>query len=126
MSNHVLSTTGVSAEEALAMSQELDAWSETLPSYFQIHRDVSCHHKWYLFARVKLWWRFWNMKIILFRHILLRNAKKDVEEELPPEIGVVDAKCREACVAAAHSTITSIHNFLDGIVVTRFVGWYAM
>ena len=126
MSNHVLSTTGVSAEEALAMNQELDTWSETLPPYFQINREVSCHFKWYLFARERLWWRIWNMKIILFRHILLRNSKKDTEEEPPVEIRVVDAKCREACVDAAHATITSIHSFLDGIAPTRFVGWYAM
>jgi len=66
------------------------------------------------------------MKIILFRHILLRNSKKDTEEEPPVEIRVVDAKCREACVDAAHATITSIHSFLDGIAPTRFVGWYAM
>jgi len=126
MSNRLLSATGVPAEDALAMNKDLDAWSETLPPYFEMDRKVSCRYKWYLFAKTRLWWRFWNMKIIIFRHILLRSAMRDKGEEPQSTPNPADAKCRETCIAAAHESIISIHNFLDGVAPSKFVGWYAM
>ncbi len=44
------------------MNQALDAWSLTLPPYFQLEQQPSSGEQWYLFARSRLWWRLWNLK----------------------------------------------------------------
>lgn len=126
IANRLLSTRGVSFDEALSMNQELEAWSLTLPSYFQLQGEVPSTEQWYLFARSRLWWRFWNLKIVLFRQILLRRAVNSNGHTQTFPLSAGDDKCRDICIDAAHSTILSIHSFLEQCELTRLVGWYAM
>ncbi|KAL7773166.1 hypothetical protein CFE70_003130 [Pyrenophora teres f. teres 0-1] len=74
ISNRLLAEPGLSAEAALALNTSMDAWTHTVPSYFQLSYTSHITTRWYIFARSRLWWRFWNLKIIVFRQILLRQA----------------------------------------------------
>ncbi|KAK8093349.1 GAL4-transcription factor [Apiospora hydei] len=127
ISNRLLLSTGVSVEEALIHNNTLDAWSKTLPPYFQPDRDVPCREEWYLFAKPRLWWRFWNLKIILFRQIVLKRA---IERHQGPASTFApnnqDNLCRDIGVDAAHSTVVSIHQYLNNCIHTRLVSWYSV
>ncbi|KAL2017231.1 hypothetical protein VTK56DRAFT_2390 [Thermocarpiscus australiensis] len=126
ISNRLLSPAGVSTDEALAMNQALDTWSRTLPPYFQLDQDLASSQPWYVFARSRLWWRFWNLKIILFRQILLKRAIARTRN-VPARASHKDEdKCRDICVGAAHSTVLSIQSYLEQAALTRLAGWYSM
>lgn len=104
----------------------MDKWTTTLPSYFQIGIVPSCHHRWFLFARARIWWRFWNLKIIVFRHILLRRAileRSQAPNQAAQSMADID-ECQRICVDAARSTIVSISQYSES-VLTRLEGWYA-
>ncbi|KAI0475409.1 lactose regulatory protein LAC9 [Xylariaceae sp. FL0804] len=126
ISNHLLSPTGVSLEEALAMNKTLDEWSETVSPYFQLSNPVPSQDHWYLFARSRLWWRFWNMKIILFRHILLERVIDQSKGIAQPTADGVRRDCRAIGISAARSTVSSIHDYLNHGALDRLVRWYAM
>ncbi|KAK8078595.1 GAL4-transcription factor [Apiospora saccharicola] len=127
ISNRLLLSTGVSVEEALIHNNTLDTWSKTLPPYFQPDRDVPCREEWYLFAKPRLWWRLWNLKIILFRQIVLKRA---IERHQGPASTYApnnqDNLCRDIGVDAAHSTVVSIHQYLNNCIHTRLVSWYSV
>lgn len=126
IANRLLSPEGISLDEAVAMNQVLDSWSQTLPRYFQLDSEPCAGEQWYLFARNRLWWRFWNLKIILFRQILLRRAMSRTSRAPAPPLNAGDDRCRDICVDAAHCTVLSIQTYLGGNELTRVVGWYAM
>ncbi|KAH7067330.1 fungal-specific transcription factor domain-containing protein, partial [Paraphoma chrysanthemicola] len=123
ISNRLLAEPGLTAETALSFGTVMDTWAQTLPSYFRPESPPSCQHRWYLFARSRLWWRYWNLKIILFRHILLRRA---IGRGTIPDVLLQSQQeeCKRICVDAAHSTIASIYQYsTQGL--TRLEGWYA-
>ncbi|PVH94825.1 hypothetical protein DM02DRAFT_538639, partial [Periconia macrospinosa] len=124
ISNRLLADPGLSAEAALAINASIDAWILTLPPYFQLTHDPSCQMRWYLFARARLWWRIWNLKIIVFRHILLRRAVAERSFSSGQIPHSSHEQCKRFCVEAAHSTIVSIHNYSTQNL-TRLEGWYA-
>jgi transcriptional regulatory protein GAL4 len=125
ISNRLLAGSGVSSDEALRLNQSLEEWRKTLPSYFGLGLDVPVQYDWYLFARARLWWRFWNLQIILFRQIVLRRAMKRSQGSLPSASMEIDNKCRDVAVQAAQATIVSIHEFLGQVTITRLINWYA-
>lgn len=128
-SNRLLSTAGVSMEEALAMSQALDAWSETLPPFFQPRlMDVASSEQWYLFTRARLWWRVWNLKIIMLRQVLLKRAieRRGKESSGFVHHSPVDDKGSDMAIDAAHLTIESINGYLETAALTRLVSWYSL
>ncbi|KAF1933328.1 uncharacterized protein M421DRAFT_415666 [Didymella exigua CBS 183.55] len=124
ISNRLLSDPGLSAEAALSISTSMDAWSQTLSTYFQPDHQSSCQHRWYTFARSRMWWRFWNLKIIVFRHILLRYAISKRGQIPDPVAQAKQEECTRLCIEAANATVTSIHQYAaQGL--TRLEGWYA-
>lgn len=124
ISNRLLADPGLSAEAALSISTAMDTWSYTLPSYFQLTHQNLCQHRWYTFAKARLWWRFWNLKIIVFRHILLRRAISERGQIPDPVAQVKQEECTRLCIEAANATVSSIHQYaVQGL--TRLEGWYA-
>jgi transcriptional regulatory protein GAL4 len=123
ISNRLLADPGLSADTALSFGMAIDMWAQVLPSYFQPNSQTSCQHRWFLFARSRLWWRYWNLKIIVFRHILLRRA---IGRGTVPDSAAQfeQEECKRICVDAAHSTILSIHQY-STLGLTRLEGWYA-
>ncbi|KAI1505182.1 c6 zinc finger domain-containing protein [Biscogniauxia marginata] len=126
ISNCLLSPVGVSKDEALSMNEALDSWSKTIPPYFQLENEPVLSEQWYLFARSRLWWRFWNLKIIIFRQILLGRAIDQVRVATSLETDAVDQKCRVIGVTAARSTIASVSQYLENGVINRLVSWYSV
>ncbi|KAF2015184.1 hypothetical protein BU24DRAFT_348313, partial [Aaosphaeria arxii CBS 175.79] len=124
VSNRLLADPGLSAEAALSINSGMDAWTLTMPMYFRFDHEFSCPYRWYLFARSRIWWRFWNLKIIIFRHILLRRAIAGRGQTLDAATQSMEEECKKICIAAAHSTIISIHQYsIQGS--TRLESWYA-
>ncbi|CAO2655200.1 Nn.00g102640.m01.CDS01 [Neocucurbitaria sp. VM-36] len=126
ISNRLLAEPGLSAEAALGLNASMEAWTNTIPSYFQLSQDSSSQLRWYLFARSRMWWRFWNLKIIVFRHILLRRAISE-RGQIPDHATQSNQEdCKRMCLEAAHSTVISIHQYSTrGLTLTRLEGWYA-
>ncbi|RMZ71161.1 lactose regulatory LAC9 [Pyrenophora seminiperda CCB06] len=124
ISNRLLAEPGLSAEAALALNTSMDAWTPTVPPYFQLSHTSHLTTRWYAFARSRLWWRFWNLKIIVFRQILLRWAIS--ERGQIPDQGTQSAQedCKRICLDAAHSTVISIHQYAMHDL-SRLEGWYA-
>jgi transcriptional regulatory protein GAL4 len=126
ISNRLLTTAGPTPEDALSMNQMLDVWCDTLPPYFRLTAQDHYTEQWHLFARFKLWWRFWNLKIILFRQLLLRRAIEHSGQPSARAPNLVNDKCRDIGVDAAHATIISINDFLEQADITRVTSWYSL
>lgn len=124
ISNRLLADPGLSAEAALALNASMNNWVNTLPPYLQLHVIPSSQLRWYLFARARLWWRYWNLQIIVFRQILLRRAISERGQILNQDTQSHQVECKRICLEAAHSTIVSIHQYAaQGLA--RLEGWYA-
>lgn len=124
ISNRLLAEPGLSAEAALALDASIEAWAYTLPPYFQLQNSPSNQLRFYLFARSRIWWRIWNLKIIVFRHILLRRAISE-RGQIPDQATQSNQDdCKRKCLEAAHSTVISIHQY-SSKSLTRLEGWYA-
>ncbi|KAF4119862.1 hypothetical protein GMORB2_3550 [Geosmithia morbida] len=128
ISNHLLSSTGVPAEEALAMDASLDAWSDRLPAYFRLDHELATADPTFLFARCRLWWRVWNLKIVLFRQLLLKRAvERTSRRDALGTLSEAHVKSRDVAVHAASSTIASIHGLSQmGANINRLVAWYSI
>ncbi|KAK2595638.1 hypothetical protein QQS21_006609 [Conoideocrella luteorostrata] len=125
ISNRLLATEGIRSEEAIRLNQSLEKWTETLPGYFKINEDHVSLDASYLYAKSRLWWRIWNLKIILFRQIVLNRAMSRKRATLPTRSTEMDNECRDLAVQAAHATISSISLFLSQTTMTRLINWYA-
>lgn len=126
ISNRLLSSTGVSSEDANSMDRSLDAWAEKLPFYFRMDQETTCPDPAFLFARCRLWWRFWNLKIILFRQLLLKRAVERSKQAPFTTLPSTDAQNRSTAITAASSTINSIHSFSQSGLDNKLVAWYSM
>ncbi|KAH7304272.1 lactose regulatory protein LAC9 [Stachybotrys elegans] len=126
ISNALLSSTSVSAQEAMSMNRTLDSWMQSLPGYFGQHECLEIHDEGILFAKHRLWWRFWNLKIILFRNFLLSRAVEQRTQSQGGQLSDIETKCRDVAVSAASDTISSISSFLDKVNITRLVTWYSI
>lgn len=112
-------------DEALALSVRLDMWTARLPAYFQLNQELASSEQWYIYARARIWWRFWNLKMILLRQILLRKAMNSQERSQGHRFLEAEDACCRACLESAHLTIESINHFLHNAEVTKLVGWYS-
>ncbi|XWW95914.1 hypothetical protein V2A60_003883 [Cordyceps javanica] len=128
ISNRLLSSSGVSPEEALMMNGTLDEWCDSLPRYMRLDGDddqMSAEPGFY-FNRARLWWRFWNLKIIVFREVLLRRA---VERRRGHVLGLpngVNEQCSAIAMSAASATIESIEKYTKHHEITALVTWYSI
>ncbi|KAM6505549.1 hypothetical protein FSOLCH5_013725 [Fusarium solani] len=127
ISNRLLSSSGVSPEDALSMNAALDKWSHTLPAYLRLdNNNVSLAEPAFYFNRARLWWRFWNLKIILFRQLFLRRAVERGKETVPAQMDQVDEQCMRIAVQAASATVASIDQYTKRREITRLVTWYSI
>ena len=126
LSNRLLWASPTSVEEALAFNKALENWAVQLPSYFQLGQNQSSSGQWYLFARSRLWWRYWNFKIILFRPVLLRCAVEKLDPRSSYRPTPEEEECRQICLHSAHLTVESVKGFVDQYPMTRLAGWYCL
>uniref|UniRef100_A0A8H7KD69 Zn(2)-C6 fungal-type domain-containing protein n=1 Tax=Bionectria ochroleuca TaxID=29856 RepID=A0A8H7KD69_BIOOC len=115
ISNRLLSSWGISPEDALSMAATLDRWSDTLPAYLSLDYDDSFAEPSFVFNKSRLWWRFWNLNIILFQEGAAATQDKQVEE-----------KCRSIAVHASSATVASINHYTKHGEMTRLLTWYSI
>ncbi|OAL20819.1 hypothetical protein AYO22_08447 [Fonsecaea multimorphosa] len=124
MSNRLLCTPSISASEALVFNKQLTGWAATVPDYLRLDQPKAASFDWYLFARSKLWWRYWNMQIILFRPIILQAAMEQIQgkHSFPSEY----QECKRLCLEAAHQTTVTIQEYMDQHSLVRLAAWYTL
>jgi transcriptional regulatory protein GAL4 len=110
----------------MSMNRTLDAWTDSLPVYFRRDYYAGINDSSVLFARHRIWWRFWNLKIILFRHFLLARAVEQRKHSRGAALSDMEAQYQDVAVNAASNTISSISSFLENAEITRLVTWYSM
>ncbi|KAF4960462.1 hypothetical protein FGADI_953 [Fusarium gaditjirri] len=126
ISNHLLSSSCVTPEDALSMDVTLDKWSSTLPEYLKLDNDVGAAEPTFYFNRSRLWWRLWNLKIIIFRQLFLKRAIGRGNSSVATPYNNVDEKCMRIAVGAASATVASIDQYTNGGQRTRLVTWYSI
>jgi transcriptional regulatory protein GAL4 len=126
VSNRLLSSTGIAPEDALSIDRSLNAWSETLPPYFRLDQEAQSYDPAFFFAKCRLWWRLWNLKIILFRQPLLLRAVERSKRGVFKAPSATELESMKAAMDAASATISSIHHYSQNGLITRLVAWYSM
>ena len=126
VSNRLLSAPTMSTGEALAANQALESWTTKLPPYLRVDQPNLYSHSWHSFARAKLWWRYWNLQIILFRPFLMRCANKEAKNDTGDVITPEEDHSRDICLSAAHLTINSIEEYMGQNAPSRLAAWYAL
>ncbi|KAF5665226.1 GAL4-transcription factor [Fusarium circinatum] len=108
ISNRLLSSSCIAPEDALSMDSTLDKWSSILPEYLKLNHHVPSAEPTFYFNRSRLWWRFWNLKIIIFRQLFLkREIGKGNSSMTAVPVNEVDERCMN-------------------IAITRLVTWYSI
>ncbi|KAG5807994.1 hypothetical protein H9Q74_014459 [Fusarium xylarioides] len=126
ISNRLLSSSCVAPEDALSMDITLDKWSSTLPEYLRLDYNVPSAEPAFYFNRLRLWWRFWNLKIIIFCQLFLKRAISRGNSSMTIPANEVDERCMSIAVRAASATIESIDQYTKERQRTRLVTWYSI
>ena len=125
--HRLISAPGPSPQELIALNQTIDTWENTIPSYFQIESPYTQSNETFLFARYRLSWRAWNLKILLSRPVILHwAARLKNADEKPSNNAVEEVECRKICVQSASATINSISEFVSTGIVSRLSTWYML
>ena len=122
----LLSSTNLSAGEALALNNVMTPWTAALPWYFQLNQPLECCWDWYLFARSRLWWKFWNLQITLTRPFLLQWVSRNIGSRHSFDGDREEKECRSLCTSSAHNTITSIEEYIRQHSLTSVTSWYTL
>jgi transcriptional regulatory protein GAL4 len=126
MANRLLYAPSVSAGEALVLNKPLTDWVEKVPPYLRLDHPPAASFEWYLFARSKLWWRYYNLQIILFRPLVLRTAMEQIHGK-NPYLSSDFEECKRLCLGAAHHTTIRIQEYIERQgVLGRLSAWYTL
>jgi transcriptional regulatory protein GAL4 len=81
----------------------------------------------FIFARYRLSWRMWNLKILLSRPVILQWASRldKADKEKTPE-ATEELECRKICIQSASDTIVSISEFASKGILSRLSTWYML
>ncbi|RFU30132.1 hypothetical protein B7463_g6190, partial [Scytalidium lignicola] len=130
--HRLISNPPPSSQELLSLQRTIDTWQESIPNYFQLNNpEIHQQDTTLVLARYRLSWRAWNLRIILFRPIVLRWAARnwnayhqhsDAGGDDSPE----DEQCRLLCLQSARETIASISEYMTGRVPSRLGNWYIL
>ncbi|PYI07059.1 C6 transcription factor [Aspergillus sclerotiicarbonarius CBS 121057] len=121
----LISGPSLTPEETLGLQKPMEEWYNGLPDYFkQPPTPVSDA---FALVRNRLMWRDWNLRILLYRPILLRWASRRWTPNSAPEPeDPLEADCRMLCLRNARLSIASIADFVNNHVCTRIGAWYML
>ncbi|KAL3418309.1 C6 transcription factor [Phlyctema vagabunda] len=125
--NRLISHPEPTAQELLDLEKPINTWEESIPSYFQTDSPGVQSNNSLLLARYRLHWRSWNVRIVLFRPVILRWAAKpwksnnNAFSETQDEI-----MCRQRCLENARLTINSISDYMLNNISSRLGTWYML
>ncbi len=126
--HRLISNPGPTPSELVTLNCTIDAWEDSIPLYFSLdHPDIQKNET-LLFARYRLSWRSWNLKILLSRPVVLQWAlRMKNEEAMNSETETSEElNCRRICTESASATIASISNFMSTGIVSRLSNWYML
>lgn len=114
-----------SAHDLLEWDQRyVQRWLDLIPSYFHEHQKIDRRFE---RAHRVLFWRFRNLRIIMFRSFLLKNAvfisrgRNDYEAEQESE-----TQGGRICLTECHNTLTSMNEYWSGGDHNRMDAWYTL
>jgi transcriptional regulatory protein GAL4 len=125
--HRLISSPSPSLQELIALNSTIDAWEDSVPAYFQLEFPDVQSNETYLFARYRLSWRTWNLKILLSRPIVLQWAARSKNSDTTASSYKSDElECRRICIQSASATINSISEFMSKGIVSRLSTWYML
>lgn len=112
------------------LNEEINKFSEEMPYYFKDESEVRVP-PWFLFRRVKIVWRYKNMKILMFRNFIwqlnknrMSGSNKKLSESKDAILQKLINECIKICLKESFETIDSISNFIRGNELNHFTAWY--
>ncbi|GES65353.1 C6 transcription factor [Aspergillus terreus] len=124
----LISTPSLTPEETLSLQKPMEEWYNNLPDYFKTPPPTSESDPFAL-VRNRLMWRDWNLRILLYRPILLRWASRrwtPTTGSSPDHEDPLEADCRRLCLRNARLTLSSITDFVNNHICTRIGAWYML
>lgn len=109
------------------LNEEINEFINEMPYYFKDLSEMRVP-QWFLFRRVKIIWRYKNMKILMFRSFIWQlNKRKPTSpgnETKDDTLNKLIIECIGICVKEALETIDSINNFIKVNTLNNFSAWY--
>ncbi|KAL4973728.1 fungal-specific transcription factor domain-containing protein [Aspergillus desertorum] len=122
----LISGPNLTPEETLNLQKPMEEWYNALPDYIKNPAPGSMSDNFAL-VRSRLLWRDWNLRILIYRPVLLRWASKRWTPNTPTEPeDPYEAECRMLCFRNAKLTISSIADFVNNYPCTRVGAWYML
>ncbi|KAL5358144.1 fungal-specific transcription factor domain-containing protein [Aspergillus floccosus] len=124
----LISTPSLTPEETLSLQKPMEEWYNNLPDYFKTPPPTSESDPFAL-VRNRLMWRDWNLRILLYRPILLRWASRrwtPTTGSSPDHEDPLETDCRRLCLRNARLTLSSITDFVNNHICTRIGAWYML
>jgi transcriptional regulatory protein GAL4 len=125
--HRLISTPSPTPQELVALNRTIDTWEDSIPPYFKLsHPDIQSNED-LLFARYRLSWRAWNLRILLSRPVVIQRAGRLQNPETNPTPETSEAlECQRICTQSASATINSISDFMSKGTVSRLSTWYML
>ncbi|OJJ43461.1 hypothetical protein ASPZODRAFT_74508 [Penicilliopsis zonata CBS 506.65] len=124
----LISSPHLTPEETLNLQKQMEQWYNDLPLYLRHPPPPSPQPQpdHIALVRNRLLWRDWNLRILLYRPILLRWAagKWAPNTSTPRDDEPFEADCRMLCLQNARFTISSISEYMENNICTRLGAWY--
>jgi transcriptional regulatory protein GAL4 len=128
--NHVyhrlISSPSITAEETKELHKPMEEWYNELPIYLK--SSTPNESDWLALVRNRLMWRDWNMRMLIYRPIVLRWASEhwSSAESLGDQEDPAERECRIMCLQYARTSIISISEFMERHMCTRLGAWYML
>ncbi|KAH8703730.1 putative C6 transcription factor [Talaromyces proteolyticus] len=128
--NHVyqrlISSPSITAEETKELHKYMEEWYNELPMYLKGRSPNE--PDWLALTRNRLMWRDWNMRMLIYRPIVLRWASErwTSTDSLDNQEDPAERECRLLCLQYARTSIMSISEFMENHMCTRLGAWYML
>ncbi|KAL2784159.1 fungal-specific transcription factor domain-containing protein [Aspergillus keveii] len=122
----LISGPSLTPEETLNLQKPMEEWYNALPDYIKQPNSLPVSDNFAL-VRNRLMWRDWNLRILIYRPVLLRWASRRWTPNTPTEPeDPFELDCRMLCLRNARLTISSITDFVNNHLCTRLGAWYML
>ncbi|OJJ34169.1 hypothetical protein ASPWEDRAFT_52449 [Aspergillus wentii DTO 134E9] len=122
----LISSPSLTPEETLNLQKPMEEWYNGLPYYLKQPATTPESDSLAL-VRNRLMWRDWNLRILVYRPILLRWASRRWTPNTPSEEeDPLEADCRMFCLRNARLTIGSISDYVNNYICARLGAWYML
>ncbi|EED13842.1 C6 transcription factor (Gal4), putative [Talaromyces stipitatus ATCC 10500] len=129
--NHVyqqllVSSPSITTAEAQELQKPMEEWHSELPYYLK--SAIPDEPDWLALMRNRLMWRDMNMRMLIYRPIVLRWASerwKATENTVEPE-DEAERECRLHCLQFARATISCMMEYMETHMCTRLGAWYIL